>query len=110
MKIIYTAEDPVNAHLLKGILEAQGINTVVKGDSQWSFRVDLPVTPEFYPALWVLEDADFERAMKIVSDFESGDMNIETGSEEWKCDKCNEINEGQFTECWQCGTSRDMKD
>jgi hypothetical protein len=107
MKIIYTAENPVNAHLLKGILEAQGIKTIVKGDSQWSFRVDLPVTPEFYPTLWVLDDTDFERAMEIANDFESGEMKGDTEAEEWKCSNCGETNEGQFTECWQCGKSHD---
>lgn len=25
---------------------------------------------------------------------------------EWKCNKCGEISEGQFSECWQCGASR----
>jgi predicted membrane protein len=25
---------------------------------------------------------------------------------EWKCNKCGESSEGQFSECWQCGASR----
>jgi hypothetical protein len=25
---------------------------------------------------------------------------------EWKCEKCGESNEEQFSECWQCETSK----
>ena len=26
----------------------------------------------------------------------------------WKCDKCGEEIEGQFTECWNCGKGREI--
>jgi len=109
MKRIYTAKNPIDAHLLKGVLETQGIQTEVKGDFMWSFLGELPVTPDFLPNVLVTDDADYERAMEIVKDFQSEETSTCHEAEEWKCGSCNEINEGQFTECWQCGTSRIIK-
>jgi hypothetical protein len=108
MKRIYTAKNPIDAHLLKGVLETQDIQTEVKGDFMWSFLGELPVSPDFLPNVWVINDEDYEKAMEIVSDFESKEMSSPE-VEEWKCAKCNEINEGQFTECWQCGASRNAE-
>ena len=28
---------------------------------------------------------------------------------EWKCNKCGESNEEQFSECWQCETSKQLQ-
>lgn len=43
--------------------------------------------------------------MKLVEQFVNGTLNANTGSP-WKCPECGEEVDGQFTNCWQCGTNR----
>ncbi len=47
-----------------------------------------------------------ERALQIVENSKSQEVATDFQAGEWKCDNCNETNEGQFLECWQCGTLR----
>ena len=108
MKKVFIATNPVNAHLLKGVLEGENIQSVVQGEYLWGARGEIPVTSETSPSVWVVDDADYDRAMEIVSNFQAEEDNSDLRSAEWKCKKCGERNEGQFTECWQCGTSRPL--
>jgi len=108
MKKVYTAKDPVDAHLLKGALEGENIQSTVHGEFLWSTRGEVPITTDTCPSVWVTDDADYERAMKLVRDFQSQEMITDIESEEWKCDNCNEMNGGQFSECWQCGAERNQ--
>jgi hypothetical protein len=110
VKKIYSAKNPIDAHLLKGVIEAEGIQGVVQGDFLWSTRGEVPITPETCPSVWVTNDEDYEKAMEIVNKFQSQAAIGESEIEEWRCENCNEINEGQFTECWQCGASHNAKD
>jgi hypothetical protein len=108
MKKVYTATNPGNAHLLKGFLEGENILSIVQGDFLWGARGEIPVTPETSPSVWVIDDADYDRAMEIISNFQAEENNGDLEIMEWKCNKCGESNEGQFSECWQCGTSRPL--
>jgi hypothetical protein len=103
MKKVYMAMNPTDAHLLKGVLESEGIGAVVQGEFLWIARGEVPITTDTAPSVWVIDEADYERAMKVVKQFQSSE-NI--SGHEWKCTNCDETNEGQFTECWHCGTSR----
>jgi len=106
MKKIYAAKNPIDAHLLKGALEAEKIQAIVQGDFLWSARGEVPISPETCPSVWIIDDADYEKAVQVLEDFESEEMTGDFQTREWKCDNCNEINEGQFLECWQCGALR----
>ena len=106
MKKIYTARNPIDAHLLKGALEGEQIEAIVQGDFLWGTRGEVPVTPETCPSVWIVNDADYEKAVQIVEDFRSQESIGHIQTEEWKCDNCNETNEGHFLECWQCGALR----
>lgn len=106
MKKIYIARNPVDAHLLRGVLEGEGVQAVVQGEFLWSARGEVPITGETSPSVWVVNDEDFERAMETVKEFQSLEGISDSQNEEWKCAACGETNEGQFTECWHCGTSR----
>jgi hypothetical protein len=106
MKRVYIATNPTDAHLLKGVLEGMNIQTIVQGEFLWGVRGEIPLTPETSPSVWVADDTDYDRAMEIIKDFQVGEKNDDLEIIEWKCKKCGETNEGQFSECWQCGTSR----
>jgi hypothetical protein len=49
------------------------------------------------PELWVLSDADTPKALQVIEEFGAA-----ASAAPWKCRACGEINEGQFSACWQC--------
>ena len=108
MKKVYIATNPANAHLLKGVLEGMNIQTIVQGEFLWGARGEIPVTPETSPSVWVVDDADYDRAMEVINNFQAEEKNSDNENIVWKCKKYGETNEGQFSECWQCGTSRPL--
>lgn len=105
MKKVYTATDPADAHLLKGLLEGEDIPAEVRGEHLYAMRGHLPMTRDTCPSVWILENADFERAVELVAAIRHGDAAPLDGAGGWRC-RCGEENERQFSECWSCGTSR----
>lgn len=104
MKKIYLARDLSDAHLLKGLLEGDGIEAEVQGESLWKLRGEIPITEDTAPSVWV-PDEDYDRAMALVETFHVGEASAPVAGKSWRC-ICGEENEGQFTECWNCGRSR----
>ena len=102
MKLIHTARHPTEAHLIKGMLEAEGIRAEVKGDQLYGAFGELPVLP----TVWILDDALASYADRVVIDYLRGTAANRYGHERWTCARCGETLEGQFTECWMCGASR----
>lgn len=103
MRRIYSAASPPEAHLLRGYLEAAGIPAVVQGEHAYSARGGLPIDFETLPSVWVAE-GDAERAAELTSEFFA--EATEQPGPEWRCPRCGELLEAQFTDCWNCGTSR----
>lgn len=99
LKRAYIAADPVDAQMVRGFLEAQGIHAVVKGEFAWSARGETPVTDDTAPAVWVEEDrlGDARRLIESLH---------EDAGEDWQCPRCGERLEGQFNQCWHCGARR----
>ncbi len=106
MKKVYVARDPADAHLVKGLLEAERIPALVRGEFLWGARGEVPLTPETCPSVWVVDDADAGRAREIVAVYGGGKADPAPESPDWKCARCGEANEGPFLECWGCGASR----
>jgi hypothetical protein len=102
LKRAYTAADPVDAHMVCGMLQALGIHAVVKGDIAWSARGETPPMDDTAPQVWV-DEADVPAARDAIERRERGDVGPET---DWRCPSCGERLEGQFTQCWNCGADR----
>lgn len=105
MKKVYTAKNPADAHLLKGLLEGENIEAEVRGEFLYGVRGEVPITPDTCPSVWVLEDADYDRAMELVTIFSEGVPPTPVEGKAWYC-SCGEENESQFTDCWSCGKAR----
>jgi hypothetical protein len=105
MKSVYSARDVVDAHLVKSFLDEQGIESVVQGEALSNILGEIPVTRETLPSLWVREE-DFDRACEAIAGFREGAVPAQPTASPWKCPNCGEEIEPQFTECWNCGTSR----
>lgn len=102
LKRAYIAADPVDAHMVRGMLEALGIAAVVKGDIAWSARGETPPMDDTAPQVWV-DEADMTAAREAIERRERGDAGSGRG---WRCASCGERLESQFTQCWNCGAAR----
>lgn len=108
MKKVYAARNPADAHLLRALLEGEGIPADVIGEFLYSCRGEVPISPDSLPSVWVVDDSDCEKAQEIIRQYRLAEDAPGDDGEEWKCSGCGETNEGLFTECWQCGKSRPL--
>ncbi len=69
MKKVHIAQDPIEAHLVKGFLETEGIEVMIQGEHLFAIRGWVPMTPDTLPSVWVLQDAQFDRAEELVAEF-----------------------------------------
>ncbi|MHC4441066.1 MAG: putative signal transducing protein [Planctomycetota bacterium] len=110
MNKVYSARDSMEAHFVRCLLEREGIEAVVFGETLSLARGELPLTTDTLPSVWVKPE-DVERAMTIVDRYEAGYFEDE-GDESfqppppWICPSCGEEVEGHFTACWNCQTSK----
>ena len=105
MKQVYMAENPIEAHMVVDLLQAQGIEAVVQGEEIFGIRGAVPIS---YPTVCVLDDGDYDRARALALEY---DREQYTPGEEdsrppWTCAQCGEQIEGHFDQCWQCGAER----
>ena len=106
MRKVHIAQHPPEAHFVKGLLEAQGIAALVRGEALFGVRGEAPLTPETCPSVWVVEDTQFNEARELVLAYTRGEDLSLPRTSSWQCPRCREHLEPQFTECWQCGASR----
>ena len=102
MKRVHTARHPAEAHLIKGMLEAEGIRASVLGDQLYGAYGELQVLP----TVWVHDAALAMHAEALIVDFLRGGAARRHRHERWTCAHCGENLEGQFTDCWNCGAPR----
>ncbi|MSP95942.1 MAG: DUF2007 domain-containing protein [Betaproteobacteria bacterium] len=97
MKRIFASLNLVDVHHAKNLLESIGIRSCVRNESLSSAIGQLPFT-DCQPELWLVDDADVERAGLLLSE---GLLKPVQESGLWQC-RCGEICEAQFTQCWRC--------
>ena len=102
---IYGARDPIEAEFVKGLFEAEGIAAVVQGNALQAVIGEVPPTPASLPSVWVNE-ADADRSRQIVDEMRRGGPAALDPRPAWTCAACGTEVEGQFTQCWNCGTAR----
>ena len=102
MKLVFTAKHPTEAHLIRGMLVSEGIAAEVQGDQLYGAFGELPVLP----TVWIREPSDEAEAVKLVGEFLRGTAARRHHHERWVCASCGESLEGQFTDCWNCGSAR----
>lgn len=103
MKPVYSAQHATEAHMIRGYLEAQGIDAVVRGEFLTSGIGDLPAD---VCKVCVADDSRFAEASALVKAFLQGEAARVHAQDAWQCAQCLEQLEGQFTQCWNCGAAR----
>ena len=101
MKQVYSAESIVQVTHVRNLLEAQGIRCELRNERLSGVIGDIPFL-ETWPELWV-DELDFDRAQELIEQEVHGPGLDEPS---WKCPSCSEVVEGQFSECWNCGTGK----
>ena len=87
----------------QSVLESNDIPTFMKNQFGTSGAGELPFV-EVVPQLWVLNEADVERARTLVEEL-SHPENQEL-PQAWECSECGTPQEAAFTHCWKCSTER----
>lgn len=100
MKRVFSSFNQATVYHVRNLLQNEGIQAVVKNEFLSSAMGDLPPA-ECQAEVWVLHEKDFQAAETVL---------LVVGSRQdlpsWKC-ACGETCEGQFTQCWRCGTFRE---
>ncbi|WP_181918303.1 MULTISPECIES: DUF2007 domain-containing protein [unclassified Wenzhouxiangella] len=95
-----TADDPIEAGFLRGLLESAGLAVQVRSMELWTVAVEIYYSEGARPSIWVRK-CDVARARQVL------ERRDEVGEgESWTCPDCGERLEAQFTTCWQCGHAR----
>ncbi|PCJ93667.1 MAG: hypothetical protein COA46_01140 [Porticoccaceae bacterium] len=96
MKLIYTNENSFLVSNIKNIVENNGLTAVLKNEFSGGGSGDLAPL-DTWVELWVVNDADYDRAMGIIKNFQDSEV-----LSDWVCLSCGEENSGSFEFCWNC--------
>ena len=87
----------------QSILESNDIATFMKNQFGTSGAGELPFV-EVIPQLFVLNEADAERAKSLIAELDDDENRVEQKA--WQCPECQTPQEAAFTHCWKCSTAR----
>lgn len=99
MKELFREADFSIVGYYRSVLESAGIATFVRNENLGMGLADFPI-PEFYPALCVVNDEDFDAAWEIIR--ERCTVDAAKGEQVVECTHCREENPGNFEICWNC--------
>ena len=102
MKAVYSSLNLVEAHHLKNLLQSAGIRCHLKNEELVRLAGEVPF-PEVALQLFVEREEDYATAQALVRDFLKPRPHA---GPPWRCSRCGETSEGQFTACWNCGRDR----
>jgi hypothetical protein len=69
MKQVFVAQNPAEAHLVRGLLETRGIQAEVRGEELWGTRGETPLTFDTLPTVWVVDDLQVPEAMSALEEY-----------------------------------------
>ena len=91
-----TVYDEMEAQVLIIHLNEENIDSIIDKDDAGGMH------PQLQAARGVkilVEEANLEKAKTVI------EIKNDT-KDTWTCSKCNEVHEGQFVVCWNCGEKR----
>lgn len=91
---VYSASNSLEAYSVKGLLENTGIAVRLTGEALAAAIGELPANV-MEVQLWVAPH-QWQKAKELVMDYLSNDY------QDWCCQHCGEMNQGQFELCWRC--------
>ena len=86
-----------NVALVHNLLEREGLATAVASARE----------SRYLRAIYVLDPDHLEQARDVVALYLRGEpLDDPKSYKSWRCRSCNELIEGQFEICWQCGAGK----
>ena len=98
MKEIVRERTLIRLSHYQAVLESAGIPTFIRNENLAHLEVPIPT---FCPALCVVNDHDYDRAMELLR--ESAEQAEKASTEDCVCSGCGETNPRSFDLCWNCG-------
>jgi len=99
VKRVFSSFDRIAVFHARNLLEAGGIRAVVRNEMLSSAMGELPPA-ECQAEVWVAVETEAPRAEQLLRE-----GSAPTDGTPWHC-ACGEALEGQFLQCWRCGSSR----
>ena len=99
MREVFVNQDHARVAFFKTVLDEAGIPNFMRNEYSNNAIAEMP-SPLFFPALCVVNEEDYDRAMQIL-----GGIYYARPSQtpDWRCRKCGEEVPGTFDSCWHCG-------
>lgn len=95
---VYRGTDPIEASLLKGLLESEGVPAKVTGADLVGGYSGIPKVCD---VRLLVPGRYRESAAAVLARYERG----RGAGGEWRCSACGEDNAASFESCWSCGRS-----
>ena len=89
---VFTAKHAAEAHLVRGLLQVEGVAVEIRGESLTD--------------VWVIQDVQVPLSMAALGRYSREEDSPEGQGEIWFCPACGEAYEPHCNGCWQCGTLR----
>ena len=99
MKRLQPAPNLAIATLWADMLCGAGVPATVQRVWASSIAGELP-PDQSLPEIWLQDDAQLEQARQLLQEWQH------LPHRHWACTGCQEIVEGPFEQCWNCGTLR----
>jgi hypothetical protein len=99
MDRLYQASDLAEAHLLRDLLEEDGLGACIVNENLASLGGELPFGL-IVPEVWIKDSRDLFMARAVLSDYLARKKEPDRG--ERRCASCNENSPGNFDLCWKC--------
>lgn len=99
MKRVLRAPNLALATLWADMLSGVGLQATVQ--RAWASGIAGEIPPDqSLPEVWVQDDRDCDQAKELLQQWQS------LPHTRWVCTQCDELVEGPFEQCWNCGTLR----
>ena len=99
MKRLCSAPNLALATLWADQVQAGGVDCTVQ--RVWTSSIAGEIPPDqALPEVWVMDDSQLEHAKALLHEVQN------PPHQRWFCDACQELVEGPFEQCWNCGTAR----
>jgi hypothetical protein len=105
---VFVARHPTEAHLVKSLLELEGIAVEIHSEALYGALGGTVIASDTLPSLWVQEGSQADKAIEVVRRYVSGQGSPDSFGKPWICPECGETIESQFTSCWKCGCDPEL--
>jgi hypothetical protein len=99
MDRLYRASDLAEAHLLRDLLEEDGLRSCIVNENLASLAGELPFGL-IVPEVWITDSRDLFMARAVLKDYLERKCKPDPG--ERHCPSCGESSPGNFDLCWSC--------